>query len=100
MEKLSPAGGVYQAGTLTGNPLVMTVGIETLKLLKRDGFYRELEEKSARLAPGIVETAKKAAFPIYSTRVGSMFCAFFTGGEVRDWPTASTCDTGAFCPFI
>lgn len=63
-------------------------------------FYRELEEKSARLSSGIAEAAKKAAFPIYSTRVGSMFCAFFTGGEVRDWTTASACDTGAFARFF
>ena len=100
MEKLSPAGGIYQAGTLSGNPLAMTAGIETLKLLKRDGFYRELEEKSARLSSGIAEASKKAAFPIYSIQVGSMFCAFITGGEVRDWTAAFACDTGVFACFL
>ena len=100
MQLLSPAGGVYQAGTLSGNPLAMTAGIETLKLLQRDGFYRELEEKSAYLAAGISRAAKDAGYPIYSTRVGSMFCAFFTGGEVHDWTTAAACDTGAFAKYF
>lgn len=96
MRILSPAGGVYQAGTLSGNPLAMTAGIETLKLLKRDGFYRELEQNSAHLSAGISQAAKDAGYPIYSTRVGSMFCAFFRKGEVYDWATAAACDTGAF----
>ncbi|HTP63973.1 MAG TPA: glutamate-1-semialdehyde 2,1-aminomutase [Geobacteraceae bacterium] len=100
MEILSPAGGVYQAGTLSGNPLAMTAGIETLKLLRRDGFYRELEEKSARLSTGIAEAAKGAGIPIYSTRVGSMFCAFFSSNEVRDWRSASACDTKAFARYF
>jgi glutamate-1-semialdehyde 2,1-aminomutase len=100
MQILSPVGGVYQAGTLSGNPLAMTAGIETLKLLKRDGFYRELEEKSAHLAAGIAKAAKDAGYPIYSTRVGSMFCAFFTRGEVHDWTTAAACDTGAFARYF
>lgn len=100
MQILSPAGGVYQAGTLSGNPLAMTAGIETLKLLKRDGFYRELDEKSARLSAGIAQAAKNAGYPIYSTRVGSMFCAFFTTGEVHDWTTAAACDTKAFARYF
>ena len=100
MQILSPAGGVYQAGTLSGNPLAMTAGIETLKLLKRDGFYRELEEKSAQISAGIAQAAKDAGYPIYSTRVGSMFCAFFTRGEVHDWTTAAACDTAAFARYF
>ncbi len=100
MQILSPAGGVYQAGTLSGNPLAMTAGIETLKLLKREGFYRELDEKSAQLATGIAEGAKSAGVPIYSTRVGSMFCAFFTRGEVHDWTSAAECDTAAFARYF
>lgn len=100
MQILSPAGGVYQAGTLSGNPLAMTAGIETLKLLQRAGFYRELEAKSAYLADGITRAAKDAGYPIYSTRVGSMFCAFFTKGEVHDWTTAASCDTGAFARYF
>jgi glutamate-1-semialdehyde 2,1-aminomutase len=100
MQNLSPSGGVYQAGTLSGNPLAMTAGIETLKLLRREGFYKELEEKSAYLAKGIAQAARDAGYPIYSTRVGSMFCAFFTKGEVRDWPTAAECDTKAFAKYF
>jgi len=100
MQYLSPSGGVYQAGTLSGNPLAMTAGIETLKLLQREGFYQELEEKSACLAAGIARAAKDAGYPIFPTRVGSMFCAFFTRGEVHDWTTAAACDTGAFACFL
>ncbi|MBT0664834.1 glutamate-1-semialdehyde 2,1-aminomutase [Geobacter pelophilus] len=100
MSLLSPSGGVYQAGTLSGNPLAMTAGIETLKLLQRPGFYQELEEKSAYVAGGIAKAAKDAGFPIYSTRVGSMFCAFFTKGEVQDWDSAAQCDTTAFAKYF
>jgi glutamate-1-semialdehyde 2,1-aminomutase len=100
MEKLSPAGGVYQAGTLSGNPLAMSAGIATLSLIKQPGFYKNLEDKSRRLADGIAEAARRAGYPIYSTRVGSMFCAFFTKGEVFDWPTASSCDTKAFARYF
>lgn len=100
MQQLSPSGGVYQAGTLSGNPLAMTAGIETLKLLQAPGFYAKLEEKSRVLADGIAEAARSASYPIFSTRVGSMFCSFFTKGEVSDWPTAARCDTAAFAKFF
>ncbi len=100
MEKLSPTGGIYQAGTLSGNPLAMTAGIATLKLLQTPGFYEQLEEKSNHLAEGIAKAAKDAGYPVYSTRVGSMFCTFFTSREVYDWPTAAACDTKAFARFF
>ena len=100
MGLLSPAGGVYQAGTLSGNPLAMTAGIETLKLLKQPGFYQKLEEKSAFVAEGIAKAAKDAGFPIYSTRVGSMFCAFFSKDPVYDWNSAAKCDTKAFANYF
>jgi len=100
MKHLSPSGGVYQAGTLSGNPLAMTAGIETLKLLQADGFYTRLEEKSRALADGIAAAARRAGYPIYSTRVGSMFCTFFTPNEVYDWASAATCDTQAFATFF
>ncbi len=99
MEKLSPSGGIYQAGTLSGNPLAMSAGIATLNILKQPGFYSRLEEKSRIIAEGIAQAAQKAGYPIYSTRVGSMFCAFFTKGEVIDWPTASRSDTAAFAKY-
>jgi glutamate-1-semialdehyde 2,1-aminomutase len=100
MEKLSPSGGIYQAGTLSGNPLAMSAGIATLNILKQPGFYKILEEKSRAVAEGIAKAAGDAGYPIYSTRVGSMFCAFFSKGEVFDWPTASQCDTRAFAKYF
>jgi glutamate-1-semialdehyde 2,1-aminomutase len=100
MEKLSPSGGVYQAGTLSGNPLAMSAGIATLSILKQPGFYHILEEKSRAVAEGIAKAAKDAGYPIYSTRVGSMFCAFFSKDEVFDWPTASLCDTKTFAKYF
>lgn len=100
MNKLSPSGGVYQAGTLSGNPLAMAAGIATLNIIKQPGFYEKLEETSCQIATGIAAAAKKAGFPLYSTRVGSMFCAFFTNGEVYDWTTASACDTKSFAKYF
>ncbi|HEU0264548.1 MAG TPA: glutamate-1-semialdehyde 2,1-aminomutase [Geobacterales bacterium] len=99
MSILSPAGGVYQAGTLSGNPLAMTAGIATLKLLQAPGFYSKLDERSGLLATGIAAAARDAHVPLYSTRVGSMFCSFFTKGEVRDWNSAAASDTTAFATF-
>jgi glutamate-1-semialdehyde 2,1-aminomutase len=100
MEMLSPAGGVYQAGTLSGNPLAMSAGIATLSILKQPGFYESLEEKSRELAEGIADAARLAGYPIQATRVGSMFCAFFSDQEVHDWPTAARCDTAAFSRYF
>ncbi|GFO67407.1 glutamate-1-semialdehyde 2,1-aminomutase [Geomonas limicola] len=100
MKHLSPAGGVYQAGTLSGNPLAMTAGIETLKLLQAPGFYQDLEEKAKFVAEGIAKAAKDAGYPIYSTRVGSMFCAFFSKEPVYDWDSAAKCDTKAFATYF
>jgi glutamate-1-semialdehyde 2,1-aminomutase len=100
MSLLSPSGGVYQAGTLSGNPLAMAAGIATLQLLKQPGFYQQLEEKSAYLAAGIAKAAQDAGYPLFSTRVGSMVCAFFTRQEVTDWESAATCDTKAFATYF
>lgn len=100
MEKLSPAGGIYQAGTLSGNPLAMTAGIVTLRLLQRENFYSQLEERSQILADGIMSAARAAGCPIYGTRVGSMFCAFFSTQEVHDWDSAANCDTAAFAKYF
>jgi glutamate-1-semialdehyde 2,1-aminomutase len=96
MELLSPSGSVYQAGTLSGNPLAMTAGIATLEILQEEGFYQRLEEKSAKVADAISRAAADAGYPIYSTRVGSMLCVFFTKHEVHDWTTAADCDTAAY----
>jgi glutamate-1-semialdehyde 2,1-aminomutase len=82
MEALSPVGGVYQAGTLSGNPLAMSAGIATLELLKQAGFYDTIEEKSAYLCKGLQEAAAEANVPTSLQRVGGMFCTYFQPEEV------------------
>ncbi len=96
MQQIAPAGPIYQAGTLSGNPLAMTAGIETLKILSESGAYDQLEERSSQLASGLTEIAEKAGIPTYSTRVGAMFCTFFTDKEVVDYSSAMNCDTKRF----
>jgi len=100
MEKLSPVGGIYQAGTLSGNPLAMSAGIATLKLLKEEGFYDFIEEKSAYLEKGLLEAAKEAPFKTCWQRVGGMFCTFFTEGPVYSFADALKSDTVAFGKFF
>jgi glutamate-1-semialdehyde 2,1-aminomutase len=82
MEKLSPEGGIYQAGTLSGNPLAMSAGIATLKLLKEPGFYDLIEEKSAYFEKGMRQAATAAGVPTSLQRVGGMFCTYFQAEEV------------------
>ncbi len=96
MEKLAPSGPVYQAGTLSGNPLAVTAGIKTLEILKRPGSYEKLEELSAMLCEGIKENAKSAGIDTFHTRVGAMFCTFFSKSEVYDFATATKSDTVRF----
>ena len=100
MQKVSPVGPVYQAGTLSGNPLAMTAGIETLKLLKQPGVYKALEQKSRMLSDGLREEFKKAGVPASFNRVGSMFTTFFTKDQVTDYAAARTSDTVAFSKFF
>ena len=100
MEKVSPVGPVYQAGTLSGNPLAMTAGIEMLKQLKKPGVYKELEKKSDMLERGLKEVFRKAGVAASFNRVGSMFTTFFTDGEVRDYSGARTSDTARFSKFF
>jgi len=100
MEKLSPVGGVYQAGTLSGNPLAMAAGIATLKLLKEDGFYEQIEEKSAYLEKGLTEAAREYALPTCFNRVGGMFCTYFQQGPVNNFTDAAKSDTAAFGKFF
>lgn len=96
MEFIAPAGPVYQAGTLSGNPLAVTAGIATLKILKQPGVYDELDKKSASLADGLQESASRAGVEISVNRVGSMLSAFFTGKKVTDYATACSSNTGYF----
>jgi glutamate-1-semialdehyde 2,1-aminomutase len=96
MEKIAPIGPIYQAGTLSGNPLAMTAGIETLKLLAKPGVYKALEKLSAELEAGLREAAREAGVPSTFNRVGSMFTAFFTDRQVTDFASARTSDTTRF----
>ncbi|MFQ5886101.1 MAG: glutamate-1-semialdehyde 2,1-aminomutase, partial [Anaerolineae bacterium] len=100
MEMVAPVGAMYQAGTLSGNPLAMTAGIETLRVLKGPGVYEELEQRSAKLADGLREAATVTGVPIYQTRVGSMLCLFFTDQIVVDYNTAKTADTKRYAIYF
>jgi len=96
MEKIAPLGPIYQAGTLSGNPLAMTAGIETLNLLAKPGVYKTLEQKSADLEKGLRAAVAEAGVPATFNRVGSMFTAFFTDRQVTDFASAKTSDTARF----
>ena len=100
MEKISPLGPIYQAGTLSGNPLAMTAGIETLKLLGKPGVYKALEKRSAELEAGLRNAAQEAGVPATINRVGSMFTTFFTDRQVTDFSSAKTSDTTRFGNFF
>ncbi len=88
MDLVAPIGGVYQAGTLSGNPVAMSAGIETLKLLKNKGVYEKLEKKSKKLCNSIQNLAQKYNIPLFSVRCGSMFSCYFTKEEVKDYNSA------------
>ena len=100
MDLVAPAGPVYQAGTLSGNPLAVAAGSKTLEILQRPEFYEKLEEISARLERGLVSEARRAGVPLTVNRVGSMLTAFFTPGPVTDYASARKSDTAAFGRFF
>ncbi|MDQ1273918.1 MAG: glutamate-semialdehyde -aminomutase [Planctomycetota bacterium] len=100
MDTISPVGPVYQAGTLSGNPVAMTAGIATLEILRDGNIYKTLEEKSKRLAAGMEKACKDAGIPAYHTRLGSMLCTFFTDQPVTDYATAKRCDTKRYAKFF
>jgi glutamate-1-semialdehyde 2,1-aminomutase len=100
MQLIAPAGPVYQAGTLSGNPLAMTAGIATLNILQQPGVWQDLEGTAQRLAEGIGQAAQMAGVPVFLTRTGTMFTAFFTDGPVQDWPTAKACDTKRYASYF
>ena len=103
MEQISPSGPIYQAGTLSGNPLAMAAGIATLEILKEDGAYQSLESQAAALADGLQSAADKADIPIALNRVGSMLCPFFVkekGQKVTNYAEATACDTQRFGKFF
>ena len=96
MEMVAPAGPMYQAGTLSGNPLAMTAGIKTLELLKRPGTYEKLEATTKRLAEGIQEAAKAAGLPVCGNSISAMFGFFLCDGPVRNFEEAKATDSERF----
>ena len=100
MEKLSPEGGVYQAGTLSGNPLAMSAGITTLKLLQQEGFYEQIEGKSAYLEAGLRDAAASAGVATSLQRVGGMFCTYFQAEEVFNFADVKPETPAVFSKFF
>ena len=100
MEGVAPLGGVYQAGTLSGNPLAMAAGIETLEILKPRRVYQDLEKKTSYLTERILESAEERGIPVSINRATGMFTLFFTGGPVRDYFSAKMSDTKRFAKFF
>ncbi len=101
MARIAPAGDIYQAGTLSGNPLAMAAGITTLELLKSmPSLYADLSRRSARLASGLVERAHAAGFPATAQSVGGMFSIFFTNEPVTDYASAKRADAALFGRFF
>ncbi|MGB9715011.1 MAG: glutamate-1-semialdehyde 2,1-aminomutase [Thermodesulfovibrionales bacterium] len=100
MSMVSPIGPVYQAGTLSGNPLAMTAGIETIKILSKSSTYKRLEYIAGLLEDGLKDAAKMAGVKTRFYRAGTMFCTYFTDIDVIDYNTAKTSDTSKFSRFF
>ncbi|HOJ21628.1 MAG TPA: glutamate-1-semialdehyde 2,1-aminomutase [Armatimonadota bacterium] len=100
MARMAPSGPVYQAGTLSGNPVAVAAGLETLRALQRPGFYEELEQKGEELQAGLEAAAARAGVPATVNRVGSMMTTFFTEGPVRDYAAARRSDTARYAAFF
>jgi glutamate-1-semialdehyde 2,1-aminomutase len=96
MEHLSPSGPVYQAGTLSGNPLAVAAGLKTLELLVTDENYRRLEALGQELEDGTNHLIRTHGLPLVFQRVGSMFCLYFRADPVRNFADATACDHDAF----
>ena len=99
MAKIAPQGDVYQAGTLSGNPVAMAAGIATLNEIKKPGFYETLDEKSERLAAGLANAAEKAGVSHRTGHIGSMLGMFFTDSDVHNFDEAKKCDLDFFAAF-
>ncbi len=100
MDAIAPVGSVYQAGTLSGNPIAMTAGITLLNILKDPKVYEELDRKGALFADGLKAAAEEAGVPAQFTRVGSLSCMFFTDQPVYDYQSAKTSDTTRYAAYF
>ncbi|MES0328219.1 MAG: aminotransferase class III-fold pyridoxal phosphate-dependent enzyme, partial [Gammaproteobacteria bacterium] len=100
MEKIAPLGPVYQAGTLSGNPIAMTAGLKTLELISAPGFFDELSKKVEYLTDGILDAAKSAGIAMTCNRVGGMFGLFFSEEKVTSFEQATQCNVEQFKQFF
>jgi len=100
MQLVAPLGPMYQAGTLSGNPLAMSAGVAALNLIRGDEVWRKLEQAAGRLEAGIRDAAQKAGLPIQQTRVGTMFTNFFSETKPVDWNTVKVADKEKFGKFF
>lgn len=100
MDVVAPVGPVYQAGTLSGNPLAVTAGLVQLRMLKDGGIYERLEQATKRLVDGLSDAAREAGVETVSNRVGSMFTGFFTNEPVYDWTSAAKSNREAYARFF
>jgi len=100
MERISPLGPVYQAGTLSGNPIAMTAGLKTLELISEPGFHDRLAARTEQLTGGMVERAGAAGVPLSTNRAGAMFGLFFTDSQVTNYAEATACDQEQFNAFF
>jgi len=100
MDRMAPVGDVYQAGTLSGNPIATAAGIATIEALMEDGVYRRLESNAARLAEGLRRAFGATGQPVWISRVGSLMTAFFHDGPVRNYEDAASCDTALYAKFF
>ena len=100
MQQIAPAGPIYQAGTLSGNPVAMAAGLAMLELIQAPGFHARLAEATARLCEGLEAAAREAGVAVTTTGVGAMFGLFFTTEKVETYAQATACDTVAFNRFF
>ena len=100
MELVAPSGAMYQAGTLSGNPLAMAAGIATLTELRKPGQYEKLEQKGQKLSEGISQAIRESGVEAQIVRIGALFCLFFTAQPVVDYASARTSDTARFARFF
>lgn len=100
MNQIAPAGPIYQAGTLSGNPLSMTAGLVTLRRLKNRSIYEQLENATHRLTDGLSAAAQEAGITTFTNRVGSMWTSFFSSEPIIDWDSANRCDRQLYGKFF
>ncbi|TMD85728.1 MAG: glutamate-1-semialdehyde 2,1-aminomutase [Chloroflexi bacterium] len=100
MEQVAPLGAMYQAGTLSGNPLAMAAGIATLTEMRKPGQYEELERKSQMLGDGLERVINETGVELQFARIGAMFCLYFTGQPVTDYASAKSSDTASYAQYF